>query len=62
MFKLQLTFNDIYLFIYLSLFIVVQVQLSAFFPHHSPATQPFPPPSPDPTTTWFCPCILYSCS
>ena len=30
-------------------FIVVQVQLSAFSPHHSPRPQPSPPASPDST-------------
>ena len=44
-------------------FIVVQLQLSAFSPHHSPPT-PAKPTSlpcfhPPP---WFCPCVLYSSS
>ena len=44
-------------------FIVVQLQLSAFYPHHYPHT-PAKPTSllcfhPPP---WFCPCVLYSIS
>ena len=40
-------------------FIVVQVQLSPFSPHHSPQLQILPP---DPTLPWFCLCVLYRCS
>ena len=47
----------------LNYFIVVQLKLSAFSPHHSPPTPTnltflpwFHPP------TWFCPCVLYSSS
>ena len=44
------------------LFIVVQVQLSPFFPHHFPAPHPSPPPPLYPTPLWICPCVLYTCS
>ena len=37
-------------------FIVVQVPLSPFPPHHSPC------PTLDPTPLWLCPCVLYTCS
>ena len=39
------------------LFVVVQVQLSPFFPHCSP-----PPPTLNPTFLGFCPWVLYTCS
>ena len=53
----------IYLFLNL-IFIVIQLQLSAFSPHPSTPPQPNPPTSlprlhPPP---WFCPCVLYSSS
>ena len=44
------------------MFLVVQVQLSPFTLNHSPRSQPSLPPIPDPTPTWFCPCVLYTCS
>ena len=43
-------------------FVVVQLQLSAFTPHHSPLPQPNPPAFLASTPPWFCPCVLYSCS
>ena len=54
-----------YLFIYfINYFIVIQLQLSAFSPHHSPPT-----PTAKPTflpcfhsPPWFCPCVLYNSS
>ena len=44
-------------------FIVVQVQLSPFFPSPLPSPpQPSTLPTLDPTLLWFCPCVLYMCS
>ena len=45
--------------IFLTFFIVVQVQLSPFSLHHCPPPQPSPPPTPHPIPPWFCPCVLY---
>ena len=47
---------------YFNFFIVVQVQLSPFSPHHSPPSQPSSLPTLNPTPLWFCPCVLYTCS
>ena len=45
------------------LFIVGQVQLSAFSPHHSPTTEAIPTSHPSSYLPhWLCPCILYTCS
>ena len=55
------TYNVVYVF-FLTFFIVVPVQLSPSFPHHSHPPQPSPLPTLDPTFLWFCPCVLYSCS
>ena len=41
--------------------VVVQLQLSPFFPHKSP-TPTIPTSHPDPIPLWFCPCVLYRCS
>ena len=30
--------------------------------HHSPPSQPSPPPTLHPTPLWCCPCVLYTCS
>ena len=49
-------------FIFFTFFIVVQVQLSPFSPHHSFPLQPAPLPTLDPTCLWFGPCVLYTCS
>ena len=49
-------------FIFFFIFIVVQVQLSPFFPHHSPQPQPSSPSTLDPTPLWFYSCDHYTCS
>ena len=49
-------------FIFFTFFIVVQVQLSPFSPHHCPPPQPSPPPILNPTPIWLCPCVFYTCS
>ena len=42
-------------------FIVVQVQLSPYSPHHSHPSQPSPLPTLYPTPFWLCPCVHYTC-
>ena len=52
----------IFIFWHLKLFIVVQVKLSPYSPHHSHPPQPSLPPTCDPTPLWLCPWVLYACS
>ena len=42
-------------------FIVVQVKLSPFDPHHLQPLQPYPHLTLDPTLHWLYPCLLYTC-
>ena len=49
---------DFFLSFFLSSFIVVQVQFSAFSPHPSPTPQLSQPPSPVSTPACYCPCVF----